>query len=94
MSEVGEKKLRGFAAMDPERRRAMGRKGGKMAHENGTAHEFTSEEAVEAVKELHKAGKVKLWTSESARRAGIKGIEAKRVKYETANSGVSDQPTE
>lgn len=36
---------RGFAAMDPEQRRAIARKGGKAAHAHGTAHEFTSDEA-------------------------------------------------
>jgi general stress protein YciG len=36
---------RGFASMDPERQRAIASEGGKAAHERGTAHEFTSEEA-------------------------------------------------
>ena len=36
---------RGFASMDPERQRAIASEGGKAAHEKGTAHEFTSEEA-------------------------------------------------
>jgi general stress protein YciG len=36
---------RGFASMDPERQRAVASEGGKAAHEKGTAHEFTSEEA-------------------------------------------------
>ena len=36
---------RGFASMDPERQREIAREGGKAAHEKGTAHEFTSEEA-------------------------------------------------
>src|ERR1700748_875807 len=36
---------RGFAAMDSERQREIARKGGKAAHEKGTAHEFTSDEA-------------------------------------------------
>ncbi len=31
--------------MDQERQREIARKGGKAAHERGTAHEFTSEEA-------------------------------------------------
>jgi uncharacterized protein len=38
-------KLRGFASMDQEKQREIARKGGKAAHEKGTAHEFTSEEA-------------------------------------------------
>ena len=41
-------KRRGFAAMDPEQRRQVASKGGRAAHQRGTAHEFTSEEAREA----------------------------------------------
>src|SRR5947209_16825040 len=36
---------RGFASMDAARQRAIASKGGRAAHEKGTAHEFTSEEA-------------------------------------------------
>jgi general stress protein YciG len=36
---------RGFASMDPSRQRDIARKGGRAAHEKGTAHEFSSEEA-------------------------------------------------
>ncbi len=39
---------RGFASMDEERVREIAAKGGKAAHEKGTAHEFNSEEAREA----------------------------------------------
>lgn len=39
---------RGFAAMDPEKQRAIARKGGKAAHESGNAHEFSSTEAAAA----------------------------------------------
>lgn len=39
------KSRRGFASMDPERHRAIARKGGLAAHAIGTAHEFSSEEA-------------------------------------------------
>jgi general stress protein YciG len=42
---VVPRKLRGFARMDRERVREIARRGGKAAHEAGTAHEFTSEEA-------------------------------------------------
>lgn len=41
-------KRRGFAAMDPEKQRQIASKGGKAAHQKGTAHEFTPEEAREA----------------------------------------------
>ena len=36
---------RGFAAMDEGKQRQIASKGGKAAHEKGTAHEFTPEEA-------------------------------------------------
>ena len=36
---------RGFAAMDRQRQREIASLGGRAAHEKGTAHEFTSEEA-------------------------------------------------
>lgn len=39
------KSTRGFASMDPAKQREIARKGGKAAHEKGTAHEFTPDEA-------------------------------------------------
>jgi general stress protein YciG len=45
-----QKARRGFAAMDQEKQRAIARKGGKAAHEQGTAHKWTSEEARKAGK--------------------------------------------
>lgn len=47
-SKQGGKSNRGFASMDPDRQRQIASEGGKAAHEKGTAHEFTSEEAREA----------------------------------------------
>jgi uncharacterized protein len=41
---------RGFGSMDPEKQREIASKGGKAAHEKGTAHEFDSQEAREAGK--------------------------------------------
>ena len=39
---------RGFASMDRIKQREIASKGGKAAHLNGTAHEWSSEEAREA----------------------------------------------
>lgn len=39
---------RGFAALSPEKRRRIASLGGKQAHANGTAHQWTPEEAREA----------------------------------------------
>lgn len=36
---------RGFSSMDPQKQREIASKGGKAAHQKGTAHEFTTEEA-------------------------------------------------
>jgi general stress protein YciG len=41
---------RGFAGMDPEKQREIAKEGGKASHEQGTGHEFTSNEAREAGK--------------------------------------------
>jgi general stress protein YciG len=42
------KEDRGFASMDRMKQREIASKGGKAAHQKGTAHEWTSEEAREA----------------------------------------------
>ena len=42
------KEDRGFASMDPAKQREIASKGGKAAHQKGTAHEWTSEEARDA----------------------------------------------
>ena len=39
---------RGFASMDRNKQREIASKGGKAAHQKGTAHEWTSEEARDA----------------------------------------------
>ncbi len=41
----GLKRTRGFASMEPNKQRAMASRGGKAAHAQGRAHEFTVEEA-------------------------------------------------
>ena len=45
----GERKeRRGFASMTPEKQKEIASKGGRAAHQKGTAHEWTSEEARQA----------------------------------------------
>lgn len=39
---------RGFASMDPEKQREIASEGGRASHEQGTGHEFSSQEAREA----------------------------------------------
>lgn len=43
--ETKPKARRGFAAMSPEKRRAISSKGGEAAQATGRAHRFTREEA-------------------------------------------------
>jgi general stress protein YciG len=70
-------KRRGFASMDAARQREIASKGGRAAHEKGTAHEFTSEEARAAGRKggqaAHSRGTAHRFTSEEAREAGRKG---------------------
>src|SRR5437660_2882060 len=77
---VADNEERGFAAMDDEKQREIASKGGKAAHEKGTAHEFTPEEAREAGRKggeaAHEKGTAHEFTSEEAREAGRKGGEA------------------
>jgi len=42
---MDENKPRGFGNMDPDAQRAIARKGGRAAHEKGTAHKFSTVEA-------------------------------------------------
>ena len=42
------KSVRGFAAMSPEKQREIASKGGRAAHQQGVAHEWSREEAKEA----------------------------------------------
>ena len=44
-SMAPRKERRGFASMSPEKQREIASKGGRAAHQKGTAHEWTSEEA-------------------------------------------------
>ncbi len=47
-SAARPKRPRGFAAMDPKKVQEIARKGGRAAHEAGTAHRFNADEAREA----------------------------------------------
>ena len=64
---------RGFASRDDDKQREIASKGGKAAHEKGTAHEFTSEEAREAGR---KGGEAVSKDREHMSEIGKKGGEA------------------
>src|SRR5438045_4593137 len=77
-------KKRGFASMDPQKQREIASKGGRAAHQKGTAHEFTPEEAREAGRKggqaAHSRGTAHKFTSEEAREAGRKGGRSARER--------------
>ena len=68
-----ERSLRGFATMNKERQREIASRGGRAAHERGTAHEFDSMEASMAARKGHEHGTAHEFTPEEARIAGRKG---------------------
>jgi uncharacterized protein len=80
------KSKRGFASMDPDKQRAIASKGGKSAHEQGTAHEFTSEKAKQAGK---KGGLKVSRDSKHMSEIGRLGGQAKRDKAALSKSSES-----
>jgi len=69
----GRVSMRGFASMDKQKQREIASKGGRAAHEKGTAHEFDATEASQAAKKGHERGTAHQFTSDEARVAGRKG---------------------
>lgn len=89
-------KKRGFASMDPAKQREIASKGGKAAHQKGTAHEFTPEEAREAGRKggqaAHGRGTAHKFTSEEAREAGRKGGRSARAPAHEAPQSTNPMP--
>lgn len=69
---------RGFAGMDEERRREVARMGGRAAHQKGTAHEFSSEEAREAGR---KGGRAVSQNRDHMSAIGREGGESRAASY-------------
>ena len=80
MANQDRKRLRGFAAMDATKQREIASKGGKAAHEKGTAHEFTPEEAREAGR---KGGEAVSQNREHMAAIGRKGGESSHGGWDT-----------
>jgi general stress protein YciG len=82
---------RGFAAMDAAKQREIASKGGRAAHAQGTAHEFSPEEAREAGR---KGGQAVSRDREHMSAIGRKGGEARgaarRSSGSSANTGSGD----
>ena len=53
MNNGERKERRGFASMSPEKQREIASKGGRAAHQKGTAHEWTSDEARNEIGRAH-----------------------------------------
>ena len=83
------KEDRGFASMDRSKQREIASKGGKAAHQKGTAHEWTSEEARDA-------GRKGGIASHRRRREQAGGAaepeEARRPSFEPAPMTHGDEP--
>lgn len=71
-NQGGGTKNRGFASMDPARQREIASEGGKAAHQKGTAHEFTSEEARRAGSMSHGNRQSAEASSRSTARSSVK----------------------
>ncbi len=80
------KERRGFASMSPEKQREIASKGGRAAHEKGTAHEWNTEEARSAGRkggQVSRGGRGKLSAPEQP--AGTAATESTGVAQPAAN---------
>ncbi len=82
---------RGFAAMDKETQRLIASKGGQAAHQKGTAHEFTPEEARQAGR---KGGEVVSRNREHMAEIGRKGGESRQTARGGNRQGGKAEPGE
>ena len=90
------KERRGFASMSPEKQREIASKGGRAAHQKGTAHEWTSEEARSAGRkggQISRGGRGRLVEA-----TDVIGVEThvrrtcRRRRASSASSGVRRRP--
>ena len=82
---------RGFASMDDEKQREIASKGGKAAHDKGTAHEFNSTEAQRAGR---KGGEVVSEDTGHMAEIGRKGGESSRGGQDSTRGGTTEQHRE
>jgi uncharacterized protein len=88
---VPARKARGFAAMDPARQAEIASQGGKAAHEKGTAHTFSQDEARAAGK---KGGSTIAQDREhmaAIGRLGGKALGKKRRRAKAADATLEDE---
>jgi len=93
---------RGFASMDANRQREIARKGGRAAHEKGTAHEFTADEARAAGRKggervssnrehMSRIGRIG-GKSSASRRQSAPGQSTDRAEHAGPDAGPSSHP--
>lgn len=87
-SQQSDTSKRGFASMDREQQREIAAEGGRAAHEKGTAHEFTSEEARRAGSMSHKNDARNSQSSAGA--SGSRGAAAGGNKGSASDKGEAD----
>lgn len=79
---------RGFAAMDPERQKRIASEGGRAAHKQGVAHEWSKDEAREAGR---KGGQIVSQNREHMSEIGRKGGQSSGSRRNRANeSGMEE----
>jgi general stress protein YciG len=79
MNNGERKERRGFASMSPEKQREIASKGGRAAHQKGTAHEWTSDEARNAGRkggQISRGGRGRLVEPPTSIEAGTAPAEA------------------
>jgi general stress protein YciG len=77
---------RGFAAMDPERQKKIASEGGRAAHKQGVAHEWSREEAREAGR---KGGQIVSRNREHMSEIGRKGGQRSGSRRQQNQPGTS-----
>lgn len=86
------KEDRGFASMDRNKQREIASKGGKAAHQKGTAHEWTSEEAREAGRKGGMASHRRKQQQQSDESSGGGGAEFENPRDTGEQGAVRDEP--
>lgn len=83
MNNGERKERRGFASMSPEKQREIASKGGRAAHQKGTAHEWTSDEARNAGRkggQISRGGRGRLVEPTTSPAAGPSSVPAETAQ--------------
>jgi general stress protein YciG len=90
----GHTSKRGFAQMDAEKQREIASKGGRAAHEKGTAHKFTPEEAREAGRKGGERSRGRHSEARQSASPGGQGGQPEPVSGQAADGGVQPDQTD